>query len=172
MNSANGVVEAFLGGWTVSTIFRYNSGYPLAISPNVYYPGWEGTVYANLEPNADLSKKFDSTNFNPGVQNDPGNLYFTPTSFSNPVGHNLGNGFRRYEDLRGFGAASEDFGLMKHFRFREGMHLQIRAEMLNVFNRHYFADPGTSIGNQSTFGYVNSTTGTPRVIQVGARFEW
>jgi hypothetical protein len=172
MNTLPGVADAFLGGWTLSNIFRYNSGFPLAVSPNVYYPGWEGTVYADLAAGADLAKKFNPRNFNPGIQNDPGNLYFNPASFSNPTGHNLGNGFRRYENLRGFGAASEDIGLMKHFRIREGMKLQIRAELLNVFNRHYFADPGTSLGNQNTFGFVTSTTGTPRVIQVGGRFEW
>jgi outer membrane receptor protein involved in Fe transport len=172
MKDAPGIVDAFLGGWTTSTIFRYNSGFPLAVSPNVSYPGWEGTVYANVAPNADFSKKFDSTSFNPGVQNDPGNLYFDPANFSNPTDHKLGNGSRRYDDLRGFGSASEDFGLLKHFRIREGMQLQVRAEMINVFNRHYFADPGTSLGNSSTFGFVNSTTGSPRVIQVGGRFEW
>jgi hypothetical protein len=172
MTDAPGVVDAFLGGWTTSTIFRYNSGFPLAVAPNVSYPGWEGTVYANVAPNADFTKKFDSTSFNPGVQNDAGNLYFDPANFSNPTGHKLGNGFRRYDDLRGFGSANEDFGLLKHFRIREGMQLQVRAEMINVFNRHYFADPGTSLGNSSTFGFVNSTTGSPRVIQVGGRFEW
>jgi hypothetical protein len=172
MNEVPGVVDAILGGWNLSTVFKYNTGSPLGISPNVSRPGWEGSVYANYNPEGDFSRKFDSKNFNPASQNDPGNRYFDPSAFSNPTGNNLGNGKRRYEELRGFGGLSEDIGLLKYMSFTETAKLQIRAELINAFNRRYFSGPGTGLGNVNTLGNVTSTTGAGRVIQVGLRLEF
>lgn len=168
----NPVLDAILGGWNITTMFRYNSGNPLGIFPNVSYPGWEGAIYADVAPNADFSSKFSAKTFNPGRQDDPGNLYFDQSGFSNPTNHKLGNGRRLYSELRGFGFAGEDIGVLKYFRVGEGFSLQLRGEFINAFNRHYYANPGLSLGNRRTFGYVSSATGVPRVIQVGLRLGW
>ncbi len=168
----NRILNSVISGWNITGIFRYNSGNPLAVYSSVWYPGWEGAVYANFDPHADLNGQFDSTRFNPKVQNAPANRYFNPTAFSNPGGHQLGNGKRFYAELRGFGYANEDLGLIKNLRIAESSKLQLRAEFLNVFNRHHFADPNTNLGNATTFGYVTTVTGTPRVVQFGVRMEW
>lgn len=165
-------VDAILGGWEVSCIFRYNTGNPLGVSPNVWYPGWDGAVYANWNQSASLSGSFRSTGFNPGVQNSPANLWFNPAAFSNPTNHQLGNGQRRYDVLRGPGFSNEDTGLLKYWRFKERASIQFRAEMLNVLNRHHFNNPNTSLGNTSNFGYVTGMTGSPRNMQLGLRLGW
>lgn len=172
LSSVHSAWNSILGGWKVTGIFTYSSGMPLAVYPNVWYPGWEGAVYADFNPAIDLSRQFNGAGFNPGDSSAAGNLYFNPAAFSDPQNHKLGNGKRLYTELRGFGYAGEDLGLMKHFRFRERYSAQLRAELLNVFNRHYFADPNTSMGDASTFGHVTSTTGNPRTIQVGLRLSW
>jgi hypothetical protein len=164
--------NAILSGWVVSGIVRYNSGNPLSVSSGAWRPGWEGSIYADFDSAVDLSRKFEGSKFNPGIQNAPGNLYFNAAAFSDPKGQKLGNGKRYYSELRGFGFAGEDIGLIKYFRVREQKSFQLRAEFLNAFNRHYFADPNTNLGDTTTFGYVTSTTGSPRVIQVGLRFGW
>lgn len=169
LSGSSGLLNALLGGWDVTWIYRYNTGGPLGISPNVWYPGWDGTVYADFNSSVDLSSQFNGSKFNPGTQNDPGNRYFNPAAFSNPQNHKLGNGKRRYEELRGFGSASEDIGLLKYWYFSETINLQFRAELINVFNRHYFSNPGTGISNANTFGNVTGLTGTPRNIQFGLR---
>jgi len=173
LSNAPRVVDAILGGWNVSTIFRYNTGTPMGISPNVWYPGWEGSVYADWNQGVDLGSKFDKKNFNPAKQNDPNNVYFDKTAFSNPTNHKLGNGKRLYEELRGFGGMNEDFGLLKYVSFSEAAKLQIRAEFINAFNRHNYSNPGTGLSNSSTFGNVTSIGGmAPRVIQFGLRLEF
>lgn len=169
---ANPVLDAILGGWNVTTIFRYNSGNPLAVSSNAWRPGWDGTVYADVAPNADLSQRFNRHGFNPGQPEDPSNQYFDASAFSNPQGQSLGNGRRRYSELRGFGRAVEDIGLMKYFRFGETASLQLRGELINAFNRHYFANPNTSLGNLANFGNVTSKVGTGRSVQMGLRLTW
>jgi hypothetical protein len=172
LSGAGTVWGAFLGGWEITGLLRYNSGNPLAVYPDVWYPGWEGAVYADCNPAVDLSRQFDSKKFNPGKQEDPGNRYFNPAAFSNPQNHKLGNGDRRYTRLRGFGYAGEDIGILKHFRLRDKAVLQLRAEFLNLFNRHSFLDPNTYLGNMETFGNVTAATGIPRVVQVGVRLNW
>jgi hypothetical protein len=165
-------VNAIVGGWDLTWIYRYNTGNPLGISPNVWYPGWDGAVYADWNRGTDLAGHFDPNGFNPAVQNSPANLAFNPAAFSSPTNHQLGNGLRRYDALRGQGFSNEDIGLLKYWRYKERASLQFRAEMLNVLNRHHFNNPNTSLANTSNFGYITGLTGSPRNIQLGLRLGW
>ncbi len=165
-------LNALVGGWDLTWMFRYNTGSPLAVTPNVWRPGWDGAVYADWDRSVSLKRKFDTRVFNPGRTDDPVNLYFDRAAFSNPPGHRLGNGRRRYNELRGFGFSNEDIGLLKYFRFGERVSLQVRAEMLNVFNRHHYADPNTALANPVLFGFVTGMRGEPRNVQVGLRLGW
>jgi hypothetical protein len=172
LDQAGGLVNALIGGWDISLIYKYNSGNPLGIGTNVNYPGWDGAVYADWNQSVDLSRKFDTTKFNPGLQNDPVNLYFDRSAFSNPTNHKLGTGRRRYEALRGFGWSNEDVGLLKYFHIKERVDVQLRGEILNIFNRHHYGNPNTGLGNQTNFGYVTGMSGGPRNIQLGLRIGW
>jgi hypothetical protein len=77
----------------------------------------------------------------------------------------------RFEQLRDFGFAGEDLGLMKSFSFGKRYRLQVRLELLNVFNRHDYTDPITDISSPY-FGYVTGVTGQPRQGQLGIRFQF
>jgi hypothetical protein len=169
---SSGLVNALLGGWDVTWVFRYSTGYPLGVWTNSWYPGWDGAVYADFDSGLNVERQFTGKSFNPGQENAPGNLYFNTAAFSNPSGHNLGNGSRYYQELRGFGWSQEDFGLLKYWNFTETASLQFRFEFINVFNRHHYADPNTSLGNTTNFGYVTGMTGDPRNVQFGLRFGW
>ncbi len=172
LSHSPGWLNAIVGGWDLTWVFRYNTGNPLGISPNVWYPGWDGAVYADWNRSASLGGTFNPTGFNPGVQNSPANLFFNPAAFSNPTNHKLGTGLRRYDALRGTGFSNEDIGLLKYWHFTERINLQFRAELLNVLNRHHFANPNTGLGNTANFGYITGLTGSPRNIQVGLRLGW
>jgi hypothetical protein len=68
---------------------------------------------------------------------------------------------------------SEDASLIKRFSIREGMSLQFRFEMLNLFNRHYFAGPGMTMSDTATFGNITRTGGgSNRTGQFGLRLDW
>jgi hypothetical protein len=154
---------------------RYSAGSPLSVTPDVWYPGWAawgGGVYADVEADADLKVIFEPETFNPGAPPDPGNRYFDPSNFSDPRDHKLGNGKMRYEELCGFGFASEDIGIMKYWSVGERVRLQFRCELLNAFNRHRFEDPITHLGAGPVFGNVTEKGGKPRSIQLGFRLTW
>ncbi|MFB3827708.1 MAG: carboxypeptidase regulatory-like domain-containing protein [Bryobacteraceae bacterium] len=172
LDRAPGWVNFLAGGWDLTWIYKYNTGKPLGISPNAWYPGWDGAVYADWNQGVDLGRKFDTGRFNPGLQNDPVNQYFDQSAFSNPKNHKLGTGKRRYDPLRGFGWSNEDIGLLKYWHIRERASVQFRAEILNLFNRHHYNDPNTGLANTANFGYVTGMTGSPRNIQLGLRLGW
>ncbi len=177
LSGSNGALDAVVGGWSLTTIFHYNTGRPMGVDPDVWLPAWtdpeNGAVYANVAANANLGARyFNPSKFNPGNPSDPANRYFEASAFSQPSYGKLGNGSRLYEGLRGFGHAGEDLGIMKYWSIGEAARLQFRMELLNVFNRHYFDNPETLLSDRTTFGQVLSTTGEPRNIQFGLRLNW
>ena len=73
-------------------------------------------------------------------------------------------------DLRGFGGAYEDFGVIRDIRVGH-VTAQLRFELINVFNRRYYADPDTNLGSPY-FGQVTSFGAqTPRQGQIGLRLR-
>ncbi|MFB3923543.1 MAG: carboxypeptidase regulatory-like domain-containing protein [Terriglobia bacterium] len=166
------VVNAIVGDWTLGTTLYYSTGTPLSVYSYQWYPGpaWGAfgiptTIYSNVDSGADLSRHFDGSRFG-----DPNNFYFNPAGFSDPGYGNFGNSGPYVAGLNGFGTAVENLAVYKDFKIKERMKLQIRGEFFNVFNRHTFNNPNTSLG--SNLGQVLSASGSPRVGQLGARFEW
>ena len=159
------VLNGLLGGWTVSGDFHYNTGTPMRITANVYYPGINN-VYANIVPGCDISEHYNGQ---------VGGTYFNPACFANPPNGEFGNAPGYLAGLRNPGLATEDLGVSKFLRFSERYRLRLYFQMFNVFNRHGFNGPNTQIGTMG-FGEVlpqdlNGLPG-PRVGQFGARFSF
>ncbi len=168
------VVNAVVGDWTVGTTLYYSTGTPLSVYSSNWYPGLSSAIYPVVASGADLSRHFDNSKFIPD-SNNPGfvanNRYFSPAGFSNPAYGNFGNSGPYVAGLNSFGTDSENVAIYKDFKFKERFKLQFRAEFFNLFNRHSFDNPNTTI-NSPYFGDVMTVGGTPRIGQLGARFEW
>jgi hypothetical protein len=164
LSSAGKGVDALVGGWTVSMGFRYNSGTPMRITANTYYPGIN-TVYANLTSGCDISRHYNGQ---------VGGTYFNQACFSNPDYGAFGNAPGYLADLRYPGLATEDIGFNKTIVFQERFRLSLRFQMFNAFNRHRFSGPNTTIGDPR-FGTVpaeNLNGQNARIGQFGARFSF
>jgi hypothetical protein len=171
----NNMADKFIGGWDATTLLHYNSGQPLPIFANNPYYQW-AAVYPNVNLKGDFSRKFHYGNFvaPSGSSAAPaGDQYFLGSNFTQPAYGTLGTGPEIVGALRGFGYADEDAALLKYTSFgpESKFKLSIRVEFYNLLNRHYFSNPNTNISS-SQFGYVTSSTGTPRQGQFGARFTW
>ncbi len=177
VSGQNRWVNGLVSGWTLGTTLYYSTGTPLSIFSNYWYPGpsWGANgvpvIYSDVAPGADLSQHFNGKNFNPSNTADPGNMYFNPAGFSNPAYGDFGNSGPWVAGLNTFGTAYENLAAYKDFKIKERMKLQLRGEFFNVFNRHYFDNPNTSLGS-TYFGDVMTVGGSPRVGQLGLRFEW
>jgi hypothetical protein len=65
-----------------------------------------------------------------------------------------------------------DFSVVKSFMLpREGTRLEFRSEFFNLFNHAQFGQPSGDI-NSNTFGVINTTVGTPRVIQFALKLAF
>jgi hypothetical protein len=66
-----------------------------------------------------------------------------------------------------------DFSLIKHFRFGERQDLRFTADFFNLWNHANFASPTSAdVENAGAFGKINSTVGTPRLIQLSLRYAF
>jgi hypothetical protein len=94
--------------------------------------------------------------------------YWVPlaqTPFSTPATGTKGNTAR--DQFRGPGFFTFDSSIVKNTHIREGVSLQLRAEMFNVFNRINLATPTTGV-TSATFGQVTAGRTT---IASGAPFN-
>jgi len=171
------LINGLVSGWRVSGVMLYASGKPLTFysSNYYYYPAWAAT-YVNYNLAGYGGRKFNPGSFEQPTGNDPapnGDLYFPASVATNPAYGQPGSGPARISALRDFGLANEDASLLKYMSFgADGKYkLQFRVEFYNIFNRHGFADPDTSLTSK-TFGYVTGVNSTPRNGQFGARFQW
>jgi hypothetical protein len=170
-----GAANAILGGWSLSTIFRYSSAIPLYFRssycnvPGEFragcIPSSSGNVYAQDKGSFDPNK---GPLFNAAA--------FTPTDAFN---FNWGNG-PRVSDIRTFGYRNQDLSLIKNTKLFKNVNLQLRIEAFNVWNWHNFTASG-DIDNPTAFdtdiaspdfGRWNGSVTNPRNIQIAARLEF
>jgi hypothetical protein len=176
-SQANKFVDAVLGGWTLTSIVRYNSGLP--VSSPVDLGGWPTNW--NVRSWSTPIKAIQSSPTR-GGNGKPANLFLDPTaaynSFRSPAPGETG----ARNILRGMGFFSLDAGLYKSFAmpWSENHKLTIRWETFNVTNTQYLSgnadvtnglDP--QFGSPSpTFYNFTQIQGTPRVMQFALRYDF
>jgi hypothetical protein len=170
--NAGRIANAFAGGWSVSAIVNYYSGTPLGFGGS--FPlnnGWNGAINrANVAAGELRAEGFDPANFQLSNLSSPNNTYLNKAMFSDPAPLTLGTSAFRMSQVRGRGTINEDLGLQKNSRIGEKVRLQIRAEFLNLFNRHVVGGINTSI-TSPLFGQATSVSGN-RQVQVGMRADF
>jgi carboxypeptidase family protein len=173
LSGKNRVLNAVAGGWTVAAILNYSSGTPLWHPNSRTRPNfWNGPdIWANFNaPAGGFKRLFNPATFNPANPADPGNRFIDSTAFSDASPQSLGTSPSMFPTVRMMATFSEDASLIKRFTIHEGVHLQFRIEMLNLFNRHYFDWPDMDL-NSASFGNITRASGN-RTGQFGLRVEW
>jgi hypothetical protein len=99
--------------------------------------------------------------------------FFNANCFGDPGDQNPGNAPRYFSGLRVDGIHNMDLNLYKQFVPKEGMTLEVRAEIFNFTNHPRFGQPTSSVGSPF-FGTITSDAPgeTPRYFQFGVRFEF
>ena len=128
MHSANPLLEAVLGGWSVSGLFTYNAGVPLRL----------GSVLADGDPaisNPTSGRWFDTSK-----------VHVLPafTRRTNPV---------QYGDLLGPRFVNLDTTLAKMFPIKERVKFELRVEAYNLLNSFSGDNPVLS-PTAATFGQI------------------
>jgi hypothetical protein len=99
----------------------------------------------------------------------PGSLTDFPEGSPFP-GAGTGYGNSAVGIVFGPGQYNQDAAIVKDTKIWEHGTLQFRAEFFNVWNHAQFNPPGNNVNTPSTFGVVNSTANTPRVVQFALKY--
>jgi hypothetical protein len=157
--------DRLVNGWQVSSIMNFHSGQPYdELLSGLNYLGGKATTGSN---------KFDT--------NIPGLQWLNPSAFCNPTEKNpvtklpdpgCAGGPVSRNKFPGPNFRDVDLSVIKNIPIplREGMSLQLRADMFNLFNRINFASGVGSVGTschedftahvcKSGFGQVTDTIG-------------
>jgi hypothetical protein len=175
----NRAVDAVIGGWSLATIITEQSGQPLALS-------MANARLANgtQRPQVICSQLKTGTSVhtaaldweNVGVSANPA-TFLNANCFADPGDQIPGNAPRYFPGLRTDGIHNLDMNIYKSFVPKEGMRIEVRAEMFNFANHPRFGPPNTAVGDPFfgtiTTDQVNgSVLENPRSFQFGLRFEF
>jgi hypothetical protein len=171
-----GPANAILGGWQLSSIFRYSTGIPFFFRsgfcnvPGQFRAGCIPAIKAGANPFAQ-----DLASYDPHK----GPL-FNKDAFESVDAFNFYYGTGpRVTTYRGFGFHNHDVSLIKNTSLGGRMNLQLRIEAFNVWNWHIFGSSG-EWGNGAfnadlaspDFGKWNGGVSNPRNVQLAVRLEF
>jgi hypothetical protein len=174
-NSAHGITDKLIGGWSINGITTLQNGFPLALmdaSPNLFEtdfgignggpgPPGAGVSRPNYTPGCD--KTFPAASLQDHLTH-----WFNTACFPQPGPFEFGNEPRVDSAMRADGVKNFDFSISKRTAITEQVSLAFRAEFYNIFNRVQFSPPNTQPGS-ATFGQVTAQYNQPRLIQFGMR---
>jgi hypothetical protein len=168
-HSWSGATNAIAGGWELTTIEKVTSGFPVFVvdSNNTSDAGLLNTNAQSLiRPNQVC---------NPVLSNPTLAEWFNPSCFAQPAAGELGNAGRT--PLMGPRFVNTDLSAIKHFVLREGMSVDLRAEVFNLLNHPQFGSPGgnnygADFAAPSTFAVINYTVNNPRLFQFGLKLTF
>jgi len=170
-----GVVNAILGGWQVSGLYRQSTGLTTSVGNGRFWPtNWNITGYATaISPFA-----VGTTRNAPAPPGGTGgvNLFPNPGAAIEAFDYTLPGQSGGRNIIRGDGNFNIDMGLAKSFNmpWSESHRLQFRWEVFNVTNSVRF-DPfftSADLGNLGSFGKYSDTLTLPRVMQFALRYEF
>ncbi len=149
LNSGSKFIDYALGGWTVSGVFSWNTGFPLALTSI----GNSGIGSSVLRPNS-TGKSAELS----GAPQTRLTRYFDTDQFTVPAAFTFGNVARTLPDVRGPSRVNYDVAIQKAFVVHEPVSVAFRAEAFNLTNTPYFFTPGEGLG-ANTFGVITAATG-------------
>jgi len=163
---ASHVLRSLGTGWTLSMIYRYQTGAPLTIVSGLdralsgVSPGLQNA--RQLSPNVYASNKAAAcANVAPCVS------WLNAAAFDQPPLGTLSDLGR--DTVAGPAFWQFDVALSRSFPIGERHRLEVRAEAFNVLNGVRLYNPGTNLNNQQFFGVVLGAQ-DPRIMQFALKY--
>jgi hypothetical protein len=173
--NSSGLVNAFIGGWSVNAIGQFQSGRVLDFAErNIYFDGDLNSLKADYSGDTN-NPVFDISGF-----------YFHDAAVQtngvdDPVKQRADNRIRLANNVRYFPSRVGtlrspflklwDISVVKQVPIGGRVRAQFNIEFLNAFNVVVFNDANTDPTN-ANFGKVTSQNNLPRDIQLGFKIVW
>ncbi len=158
-SSHNGLLNAAIGGWTVSGTVFYHTGFPFTVTNSaatglISSNNYGGTVFANPTTGgvACTASAVNTPCLTAGM--------FTPAGAQNFFGNQMRNQYR------GPNYFNTDMSLKKMFNLagENGPKLGFGFNAFNLLNHPNFALPGNNLNSPNTFGLISSAVSDPTSI--------
>jgi hypothetical protein len=161
--NGSGFSNAIVGGWEVSGIVTFQTGFGFTVQAN-----------QDFSNSGSLSPRPDRTCNGSGAQT-VSSWFDTNCFTTDALSQALAVGTPRFGNagkniLYGPGIQEWDVAFIKRNQLRENLNLEFRAEFFNLFNHPNFGTPGLTIGT-STAGQLTSAA-SPRDIQFGLKLKF
>jgi hypothetical protein len=160
----DGFASHLLGGWQLNGILSAESGQPILMVQNTgnnLNAGGSAQVPDQIKNDVAILGGIGK-----------GSPYFDTSAYASvniPANQPQRFGNAGRDNVRGPGLFDVDMGLFRTFTIRERLHLQFRAEAVNVLNHPSFANPSANVSDASSFGFITSTLGSNAVTGTGER---
>jgi hypothetical protein len=184
LNHRSDLLGRALGGWELTGVLTLQTGTPFTIIDNAggsaagsSGPGLATPTWA---PGANVANAYTSGDIHSRLKQ-----YVKPTAFESdaPVGSSGLTGFGNVGRNVFVGPSQRglDFSIAKHFRITERQSVKFTTQFFNLTNTPSFGNPAgnaldISIPRKPTdpgqFGQINSTLGTPRLIQFSLKYAF
>jgi hypothetical protein len=178
-SNMNSALERILGGWRLTGLVRWRTGFPFANSsgngfafPTNYFLSGPPTLKPGVPP--PQTKVVKSAPGGPNIFSDPEKAY---DSFQ----HTRSGFSGSRNSLHGPGFFTLDGSVQKRFRVAEDQEIQFRWEVFNLTNTVNFDGRVYPVGNtgidfdldsKASFGRIRSLAGTPRIMQFALRYQF
>jgi len=150
--------DKIVGGWTLTSIFALQSGFPLGLNQA------GGEPFSGSRPS-----------YVPGVNPvTSGSNYQRLNDYLNPAAFRLAQSFELGDVPSSAGALrsprtfQDDVSAIKNFAIFENLRGEFRVEAFNFLNKVQFGLPGTTFG-ASNFGQISSQANLPRNVQLALK---
>jgi Carboxypeptidase regulatory-like domain len=175
--NAGGVLSGFIGGWQLSGLLRWTSGFPFTVDNGNFWPtDWDEQGIANM--------LFKPTTGHFTQPTGAVSVFPNPSAAFSEFAHPFPGQSGSRNVVRGDGYAGVDMALAKRWNMPwERQTLQFRWEVFNVFNQVRF-NALSGLGTQAcaciaslqqvpdTFGNYTGLLTQPRVMQFALRYEF
>ncbi len=160
MTKAGAIPEAVLGGWTITSLFRLQGGFPFLpalVEGNRLSSDITHTIRPDLVPGVPLKNPLWKRDCPIGTLCEP---YINPAAFMRPAKGSLGTAPRTL-DIRGPVQRFFDTSLQKDFRLSgDGKRrVQFRVDLINTFNSPIFRQ--TSVTGSAINDFMGLPDETP-----------
>jgi hypothetical protein len=170
----NRLAESALGGWQISGIYRWTSGFPFTVPAgqtwNTNFQLGGNAVVVGTAPKSGVFYNSNGDPFAFDLGSDP--VAFANAHFRLPYPGESGP----RNNFRGPGFFGVDLGINKSFRITERHSLRFSANAYNLTNSVRF-DPATitfngALTNPSSLGQYSGTLTKPRVMEFALRYQF
>jgi hypothetical protein len=161
-----GVAHALLGGWAITGVGTYASGFPISVSQDNNNSGLLGSGQRPNLTSVSPSLGSSADDYDPSCSCI---RWLNPDAYTLAPAFTFGNAPRTDTRVRAPMKTNWDIAFQKTQSVGGSRNVMVRLEVINAFDNPNLLGPATGFG-LGTFGRITEVGGFPRLVQLMIRF--